>query len=72
MQMGCIKTKDIRTRIHNMILDELLKAIKTKCQIAELDRKPKIGDYGPCADAHLASFELDAIVRWLDEGGWKR
>ena len=72
MQMGCIKTKDVRTRIHNMILEELLKAIKTKRPTAEIDRKPKIGDYCPCEDAHLASFEPDAIVRWLDEEGVER
>ena len=66
MQMGCIKTKDVRTRIHNMILEELLKAIKTKCPTAEIDRNPKICDYCLCVDALLASFEPEAIVRWLD------
>ena len=69
MQMGCEKTKDARTKCHIMILQEILNAIKAKCPDAEIDNKPKIGDYKPCDDAHLASFEPDSVIQWTDEKG---
>ena len=71
MQMGCTKTKDTRTKCHNMILKALIDGIRSKCPDADINNKPQIGDYGPCEDAHLASFTPDAVIQWTDGEGRK-
>ena len=52
-----------------MILQAILHEIGQVATEANIKIKPKVGDYGPCADAQLASFEPDVIIDWIDKKG---